>query len=103
MTQILSRSQKQIVGIVRSHSKKNSLHKFNRTIKNQECQMTFTTVRRHLIKLQFVGCCEDYRDECEPSDLIYCVVERVVLKVIFYYVCCYNINLCLMQYCLLCC
>jgi len=47
--------------------------------------------------------CEDYWDECEPSDLFYHDVEKVVFEVIFYYLCCYNVNLWLMQYCLLCC
>jgi len=65
--------------------------------------MVFTTVKGHLMNLQFMGYCEDYWDKCESFDLFYHDVEKVVFEVIFYYLCCYNVNLCLMQYCLLCC
>jgi len=34
MAQIISRNQKQVVEMVRSHSEKNPLHNFNHTIKN---------------------------------------------------------------------
>uniref|UniRef100_M1BH00 DNA topoisomerase n=1 Tax=Solanum tuberosum TaxID=4113 RepID=M1BH00_SOLTU len=74
---ILSKNQPGGMRVRDGRSRYNKIFEFNYTIRNQPCQMLFTSVTGHLMELEFD---ERYRKwhSCDPLDLYNAPVRKFV-------------------------
>ncbi|KAG5605016.1 hypothetical protein H5410_026508 [Solanum commersonii] len=77
---ILSKNQPGGMRVRDGRSRYNKIFEFNYTIRNQPCQMLFTSVTGHLMELEFD---ERYRKwhSCDPLDLYNAPVRKFVPEV----------------------
>ncbi|WMV53132.1 hypothetical protein MTR67_046517 [Solanum verrucosum] len=80
---ILSKNQPGGMRVRDGRSRYNKIFEFNYTIRNQPCQMLFTSVTGHLMELEFD---ERYRKwhSCDPLDLYNAPVRKFVPEVPLY-------------------